>query len=113
MNNPKFQIFMGKNGKHYFRLYARNGQQVLASEAYDTKSGCQNGIESVKTNAPNRNMYAMKEGSNGQYYFVLMAANNHVIGRSEMYSTAAACDNGVDAVARAAAESNGVEDTTA
>lgn len=27
--NPKFQVFKGSGGKEYFRLNAKNGQQIL------------------------------------------------------------------------------------
>ncbi len=48
MKNPKFQIYTGKDGQFYFRLYARNGEIILSSEGYTSKSNCQNGISSVK-----------------------------------------------------------------
>lgn len=52
MAHPSFIIETSKNGKHQFTLTARNGQVILTSEQYNAKSGCQNGIESVKKNAP-------------------------------------------------------------
>ena len=41
-----------KNGKHYFNLKAGNGQVIGSSEMYEAASGCENGIASVKKNAP-------------------------------------------------------------
>ena len=49
--NPKFQIFQGKDEKYYFRLIAGNGQAIGRSEGYNSKSACQNGINSVKNNS--------------------------------------------------------------
>lgn len=40
------------NGKSYFNLKASNGQIVGTSEMYESESGRENGIESVKKNAP-------------------------------------------------------------
>ncbi len=40
------------NGKYYFNLKASNGQIIGTSEMYESSSGRDNGIESVKTNAP-------------------------------------------------------------
>ena len=40
------------NGKYYFNLKAGNGQIIGSSEMYESASGRDNGIESVKTNAP-------------------------------------------------------------
>lgn len=40
------------NGKYYFNLKASNGQIIGTSEMYESSSGRENGIESVKSNAP-------------------------------------------------------------
>ncbi len=34
MDNPKFRIFVGKDGQYYFHLKARNGEIILQSEGY-------------------------------------------------------------------------------
>jgi len=49
--NPKFEVYSDKADKFRFRLLARNGKNILASEAYESKTACLNGIESVKKNA--------------------------------------------------------------
>ena len=51
MAHPKFIIKKSSNSKFYFNLYATNGQIIATSEMYESKDGCKNGIESVKTNA--------------------------------------------------------------
>ncbi|MBR5310737.1 MAG: YegP family protein [Oscillospiraceae bacterium] len=50
--NPKFEIYNDKAGEFRFRLKARNGEIILASEGYKTKASCENGIESVRKNSP-------------------------------------------------------------
>jgi len=50
--NPKFEIFVDRGGEFRFRLKARNGKIIAASEGYSSKSGCENGIASVRSNAP-------------------------------------------------------------
>ena len=52
LTNPKFEVYEDKAGEFRFRLTARNGQNILASEGYAQMAGCLNGIESVKSNAP-------------------------------------------------------------
>ena len=43
-----FELFQSeKTGRYYFRLKAKNGEIILASEAYNQKAGAQNGIASV------------------------------------------------------------------
>ena len=48
---PKFEVFTDKAGKARFRLKARNGEIILASQGYASASSCLAGIESVKKNA--------------------------------------------------------------
>ena len=50
--NPKFEISLDKAGEYRFRLTATNGQTIAVSEGYKALASCENGIESVKTNAP-------------------------------------------------------------
>ena len=50
--NPKFEIYNDKTGEFRFRLKATNGQVIAVSEGYKTLANCENGIESVKKNAP-------------------------------------------------------------
>ncbi len=52
VKHPKFELFCDKAGEYRFRLKARNGEVVAVSEGYKTKANCENGIESVKANAP-------------------------------------------------------------
>ena len=49
---PKFEIYTDKAGEFRFRLKARNGEIILSSEGYKAKASCENGIESVRKNAP-------------------------------------------------------------
>ena len=48
---PKFQIFVDKAGEFRFRLLAKNGQNIAASEGYVKLASCLNGIESVRNHA--------------------------------------------------------------
>ena len=49
--HPKFELYQDKAGEYRFRLKARNGKVIATSEGYVTKAACENGIDSVKTNA--------------------------------------------------------------
>lgn len=48
MDNPKFQIFKGKDDQFYFRLKAGNGEIICIGEGYRSKQACQNGIDAIK-----------------------------------------------------------------
>ena len=52
-NDGMFDRKTAKNGKPYFNLKATNGQAIGASEMYSSTSAMENGIASVKKNAPN------------------------------------------------------------
>lgn len=99
---PKFIMTKAKNGEYMFNLWAVNGRIILTgSETYTQKQNCNKGIESVKNHADNDKYYERKTAKNGvQYYFTLKARNGQVIGKSEMYESAAARDNGIEAVKR-------------
>lgn len=94
----KFVITKRTNGEFQFNLKATNGQVILTSEGYSSKAGCQNGIDSVKSNASNDARYDRKMSTNSKYYFNLTATNGQIIGSSEMYESAAGRDNGIDSV---------------
>ena len=52
VTNPKFELYRDKAGFFRFRLKARNGEIIATSEDYTSKAACENGIESVRKNAP-------------------------------------------------------------
>ena len=52
VKHPKFEMYTDKAGEFRFRLKATNGEIIAVSEGYKTKASCENGIESVKKNAP-------------------------------------------------------------
>ncbi|HFK5571195.1 YegP family protein [Elizabethkingia meningoseptica] len=52
LDDSKFDSKTSSNGKYYFNLKATNGQIIGTSEMYESSSGRDNGIESVKSNAP-------------------------------------------------------------
>ena len=94
----KFVIKTGTNGQYYFSLKAGNGEKILSSEGYTTKTACQNGIDSVKANAKDDSKYTKLTSTNGKYYFTLKATNGQIIGTSEMYETSSGRDNGIESV---------------
>ncbi len=51
-DDSKYDRKTSSNGKYYFNLKATNGQIIGTSEMYESVAGRDNGIESVKTNAP-------------------------------------------------------------
>lgn len=107
----KFILKKSSNGQFHFNLKAGNGEIILTSETYVAKQGALNGIASVRENAPLDERYERKTASNGSPYFILKAANGETLGKSEMYSSTAARDNGIASV-KTNAPTASVEDQT-
>jgi uncharacterized protein YegP (UPF0339 family) len=107
----KFEIKQSASGKFHFNLKAGNGQIILSSEMYESKSACVNGIESVRKNGGDETRFEKRASEKGDPFFVIKAGNGQEIGRSEMYSSDAACQNGINSVI-ANAPTAEINDTT-
>lgn len=94
----KYDLKKSASGKFMFNLKAGNNQIILTSELYEAKSGAENGIESVRKNSSDDSNYNRLTSKKDEPYFVLKAGNGQIIGMSEMYSSAAAMENGIQSV---------------
>ncbi len=93
-----FELTAAAGAKFKFNLKAANHQVILSSETYNSKGGAEDGIASVKKNAPDDKRYERKVAKDDSPYFVLTAANGQTIGKSEMYSSASAMENGIASI---------------
>lgn len=100
----KFELKQTTSGQYMFNLKAVNGEVVLTSELYQEKSSAEHGIQSVRLNAISDQRFERKVAKDGSRFFVLKAANGEVIGKSEMYSSNAAVENGIQSVKKNAPE---------
>jgi len=107
----KFELKKGNSGQFMFNLKAGNGEVILTSELYKEKHSALNGIESVKNNAGDDARFERKTAKNGQPYFVLKAGNGETIGKSEMYSSVSAMENGIQSVKKNAGSAR-IDDVT-
>ena len=102
-----------------FDLLAGNGQVIATSEVYTTRAACENGVESVRKNAPVANLedqtapgfetatnpkFELYEDKGGEFRFRLKARNGEVIAVSEGYKAKASCENGIESVRKNAPE---------
>jgi uncharacterized protein len=94
----KFDLKRGGTDEFMFNLKAGNGEVILTSELYKQKQSAIAGIDSVKANAGDDTRYERKTAKNGQAFFVLTATNGQTIGKSEMYSSVSAMENGIESV---------------
>ena len=91
-----FELKLAKNGEFFFNLLAGNGQVILKSEMYSSRSAAENGIASVQKNSGEKGQYECKTSTSEKPYFVLKAKNHQVIGQSQMYDSQSGCDNGIE-----------------
>ena len=96
----RYELKKSSDGQFYFNLVAGNNRIILSSERYTAKASALKGIESCRTNSGDDARYDRRTSADGKPYFVLRAANNQVIGRSEMYSSTQAMENGIEACKR-------------
>lgn len=107
-----FELTAAAGSQFKFNLKAGNNQVVLSSELYKTKQGALGGIASVQKNAKDDSRYQRNVAKDNSPYFTLVAANGEPLGRSEMYSSSSALENGIASV-KANAPSATVKDLTA
>ncbi|WP_062055302.1 YegP family protein [Aquimarina longa] len=93
-----FELKNKEGSSYHFTLKAKNGQVILSSEVYNSKSAAENGISSIKKNASDDNKYERKTAKNGKFYFNLKAGNGQVIGSSQMYTSESGMENGINSV---------------
>lgn len=104
MAEGRFELYRDASEKKEwrFRLVDGSGDNVLKSEGYGDKSGCTNGIESVKENAPKDGQYERLPASDGRHYFNLKASNGEIIGKGDLCDTEAERDAKIETVKRIA-----------
>ena len=107
----KFELYTDKAGEFRFRLKAGNGEIILTSEGYKAKDSAENGIASVRKNAPHDGRYRREITKSGKFMFRLLAVNAQVIATSGRYASGPGRDDGIDSVKRNAPEAS-VDDLT-
>ena len=105
----KFEIKSSGSDKSMFNLKAGNGQVILTSQSYASMDGCKNGIESVRKNSQDDARFERKTAKDGSPFFTLNATNGQIIGKSEMYSSNDAMENGIASVKKNAPDDEVVE----
>ena len=93
-----FELKNKEGSSYHFTLKAKNGQVILNSEIYSSKTAAINGISSIQKNAVEDDKYERKTAKDGKFFFNLKATNGQVIGSSQMYSSESGMENGINSV---------------
>lgn len=119
----KFAVKKTNAGIH-FNLKAGNGEIIVTSEVYTSRSACNNGIKSVRVNsvaavedqtvedfkALKNPKYELYEDKSGKFRFRLKARNGQIIATSEAYNAKSSALNGIESVRKNAPEAEIVEE---
>jgi len=100
---PYFDLWRNASGQYRFHLVDTDGNILVTSEGYTSRTGALNGVLSVLDNGGLSTRYQIKPSSNGGAYFNLRAANYQVIATSQIYADVAAAQADVDATIAAVA----------
>ena|SRR5687768_10227890 len=96
--NGWFDVSKSKADDFYFVLKAGNGEVVLTSEMYTSRQSLDEGIASVQLNSGDDGRYERTTSTDGKFHFNLKAANQRVIGTSQLYASAGSRDTGIASV---------------
>ena len=95
----KWRIETTADGNYSAKLYASNGQLMLATEEVALEKSAVNAIASVKKNSAEGN-FIIDRDKFGRYYYKLRNAQKSVICIGEAYDTLESCTNAIESVRR-------------
>lgn len=98
----KWRIETTEDGNFTARLYASNGQLMLATEEVASEKNARNALSSVKKNVAEGN-FIIDRDKFGRYYYKLRNAQKSVICIGEAYDTLESCTSAIESVRRFAA----------
>ncbi len=91
----RFQVFRGLDSKYYFHLRAANGEIILQSQGYTTRTSANNAVTSVQNIGGDAARYQVRPAADGRYYFVLRATNGRTMAWGETYAVKAGAETAV------------------
>lgn len=94
----KFEIFRDNTNLFRFILKVENGEIILSSGAYPSKSSCESGIQSVRMTSGIDARYERLVSKERHPYFNLKSFNGQITGTSKMYNAVSAMERGILAV---------------
>lgn len=98
----KWRVETNEEGAYSAKLYASNGQLMLATEEVALEKSAKNAIASVKKNAAEGN-FIIDHDKFGRFYYKLRNAQKSVICIGEAYDTLESCTSAIESVRRFAA----------
>ncbi len=105
-NMGYFILKKSPDGFYSFTLHTEDDEAILDSGNYESKKEAEDGVESMRTIASFSSRYNQKRTPDNHLYFVLMSANDRVVGTSKYYASRDTLEADIDAVMRVAPQAN-------
>ena len=96
--SARYELQAAPGHQFIFYLKAANGEVILASETYCSKTDALQAIESVRRNCSLDTRFERKHSSRSQPFFILRSTEDEILGRSETYASEGAREKGIRSV---------------
>ena len=93
-----FQIKKAERGAFSFTLKAGNHEVILSSVVHRSESDLRAAIDQVRVHSQRAERFKRLVAKDNSPYFTLTDEHGHVLGSSEMYSSALAMEQGIKSV---------------
>lgn len=93
----KWKVETGDDGKFSAKLYASNGQLMIATEYVSTKNGAIKAMENIKKNSQEGN-FVIDKDKFGRFYYKLRNSQRTVICMGEAYDNFADCTSALESM---------------
>ena len=94
----KIEVKKTEKGQFHFNLKAGNGQVILSSSMFDSQGDAEASAKLVQQHAADDGRFERKTSTREEPYFTLTSPDGKTLGRSEMYTSASAMENGIASV---------------
>ena len=101
----KYETHTLTDGQFQFKLKSGDGQIILISKAYKTKTDCKTGINSIRKIVKYDKLFIRLESKTGKAYFNFTAVDGKILAVSEMYENRDSMENAIDSVKKNAPRS--------
>ncbi|MBK6828522.1 MAG: DUF1508 domain-containing protein [Chitinophagaceae bacterium] len=83
----RFEIFKRHNLRFYYRVIAETGHNILSSEGYENKTGCQEAILSVKNKISKKEELLIEKTDSETWKFIVKGDQNWLDGYSMSFQS--------------------------
>ena len=87
----KIEIFKRNNRKHYYRIIADTGHNIMSSDSYLSRRKCLNAVEYLRHNIMDKKNIRINELEKGEWNFTVLGPNTSIVGHSMSFHSESQC----------------------